>query len=172
MSEIVIAVVAALPGLLAAGVALYQTRRTAKKDEVSLLREMVDNASDNEEKMEKEIIQLQSENKALTQQVRQLEQNLNFERRSRALLTQRVDELVAENHKLHQYIGELRERVRKAGGVHPEAISMMKLLPSRIEELAKTAEEKCGQQEITDEINRLSSYAQSIALIAHGPNGE
>ena len=172
MNEVAIAALAALPGFVTALIAIYQARRKAKQDEVTLLRQMVDRASERENELGEEIKELRVKNRALTQQIGQLEQNINFERRSRALLTQRVDELVAENHKLHQYIGELRERVRKAGAVHPEAVAMMHQVPAQFGNLLELAREECNQQKIVDEIERLSSYVQSIVLIATGPNGD
>jgi len=131
--ETILPLVTAGTALIAALGGLWKSRNAAKVSDLDTLRTIVNTLqADNEalriESVEQEvelkelrvlIDTLQAENSVLSEerdelkaQIQDLTDRLKQETSSRALLTGRVAELIDENNKLHQYIGELRESIR------------------------------------------------------------
>lgn len=153
-----VAIVVDWPALLLAGGALltalataYKNRadagRAARRDDLDALRLTVD--------------ELQEENRELRQQNKQIRRELDEMRRARAVLTQRISEMVVENERLHQYIGELREKMQE-GRIAPRVLAVMRRVPEMSVVVGEMMAGESLTPELRERLEDLLSIIQSL----------
>ncbi|MHC4150074.1 MAG: hypothetical protein ACYSR5_11380 [Planctomycetota bacterium] len=89
--------VTALAGLVSAIVVGWKARKSAKKDDLDILRGIID--------------ELQEKSQSLQDRVTELETENAYLKSDRDTLRERMIELAQENERLHRHIGELREKL-------------------------------------------------------------
>jgi len=162
------ALIAAATGLLTAvGVLLkswHESRSIAKKSDLDALRAIIDELQEENAKLRKHGA---DQDERITKQSDEIEEL----KRARLVLNQRVSELIYENTQLHQFIGELRERIRRRQ-IHPGALALMREIPTLTQEIATGIQAEIGEGPLYDRAARLAGIAASISELVYSPSDE
>jgi regulator of replication initiation timing len=164
------ALLAAIPGLLAGLGALWQTKRSAKRadKEVELLATKgdIDGLRVLVESLQHDNESLRGERQNLKNELTSLTAALDDERQKRSVLSQRVQELIEENQKLHIYIGELNERVRFFPS--RESLEVMKGVPLKVARLYELACSLDLPEEFMHDLKDLITVVDNISIVVRG----
>jgi chromosome segregation ATPase len=144
---------------LTALAALRQSASAARRADLDTLRAIIDEIQEKNKELKKT-------NETLRKQLKEISDTLDIERRATDVQDQRLDELVRENQKLHQYIGELRERMRTTRIPGPKVLAIMRRIPVLISELRTDLLAAAGvPKDLIEKALTLETLVNSIPVL-------